>query len=718
MVMDPVRVERLRTLFERAASLDSTERDAFILESTAGDESVRIELLAMLAGHADSQSVAPIEPTSIAPRPSSAPRRDPAPPAAGTQVDNYRLLREIGRGGMGIVYQAVRNDDVFHKVVALKIIGAGLDEAFVERFKQERQILAGLDHQNIARILDGGDTPDGRPYYVMEYIAGSPIHEHCAKLDADLEARLRLFVQVCTAVEYLHEQAIVHRDLKPSNVLVTSDGRVKLLDFGIAKVQTVSGLIGSRSGQETMLLTPNYASPEQLEGETVTKASDVYSLGVMLYELLTGDIPSANAEAGSSRQAALPTSDPVPPSKVVSAASRRKGHQTTGVHRRISADLDRVTLTALKHEKAQRYASVPLLREDLQRILDGRPIASRGDNWMYQFSRFVGRNKVAAALAVLAVLATGVAGAIEFRARLAAARIEAREAELDRIIAMLNARVEKWAELAGTVALREKLGDVQQANVVTSQAIPELLAQGGDPKRVVQMVGEVRRFLDRADELSKDEPPVRKTIALTYRKVGDLQATALAPSVPDKGRKNAIVSYQRAAAIAASVGPDEQAWAEAQIDDLSQVLNTLGSKTNLPVAVATAEVLPQAAPPPPPPPLVKRPPPSVSPPPAVPAPVRAANSGASSEELEELEGQLRTVTIKADEARKNIAALQQRLAAQGQQLRPEIAESMSRVDMFAQQARTDLDRGDTAGAAENLQKASYTLRRLVDAVGR
>ena len=217
------------------------------------------------------------------------------PSAAAICPDRQlQIIRELGAAAW-CVYLALRNDDVFHKVVALKVIGGiGVtDASFVQRFKQERQILAGLDHPNIARILDGGNTADGRPFYVMEYVAGSPIDEYCSRVSADVPARVRMITDVCEAVEYLHTHAIAHRDIKPNNILVTAEGRVKLVDFGVAKVETVEVLVASASspGQPTMIMTPGYASPEQISGSPAGKSSDIYSLAVVLYQLLTGRLP-------------------------------------------------------------------------------------------------------------------------------------------------------------------------------------------------------------------------------------------------------------------------------------------------------------------------------------------------------------------------------------------------------------------------------------------
>jgi serine/threonine protein kinase len=367
-----------RALFDAAMSLPPDQRRDFIEVNTPGDPALRTELQAMLDAGESGEPVA----TALLSTPVTT-----LGPDTGTgmpaQIGNYRLLRELGRGGMGVVYLAVRNDDVFRKVVALKVTSAeAIQGEFLDRFRLERQILAGLDHPNIARILDGGDTGDGRPFYVMEYVAGFPIDEYCRRVDAGVDERVRLVAQVCEALDYLHNQAIIHRDIKPSNILVTADGRVKLVDFGIAKVQTVEGLLGSASslGRPTMILTPGYASPEQIEGRDVGKSADIYSVGVILYQLLTDKLPFTDEEGRPAVVAQLTGRDPEPPSKRVLEARKRTTSQTTESRRRITPDLDRIVLTALQKEPSRRYANVRLLADDLRRLLDGRPIVARADS--------------------------------------------------------------------------------------------------------------------------------------------------------------------------------------------------------------------------------------------------------------------------------------------------------------------------------------------------
>jgi serine/threonine-protein kinase len=334
------------------------------------------------------------------------------PPAAGsvtltpgTQVGPYRLTRAIGQGGMGTVYYAERADGQFDMPVALKVVradGSAHDDV-AQRFLGERQTLARLVHPNIARLLDGGVTADGRPYFAMEYVDGRPLAEHAAHHGLSLTGRLELFLQVCAAVQYAHEHLVIHRDLKPTNVLVTAEGTVKLLDFGVAKVLgadadggsdgATAPALSSTSNPVTMLVTPAYASPEQLRGEPVSTASDVYSLGVVLYELLTGRRPVELGRVPPHRWVETLAREDVPP------ASRAA---TNGVA--IPADLDAILATALRYAPDGRYRTVDAFASDLQRFLAHEPVQARPATFGYKLSRFWGRHRAALTLAAAALV--------------------------------------------------------------------------------------------------------------------------------------------------------------------------------------------------------------------------------------------------------------------------------------------------------------------------
>jgi len=310
----------------------------------------------------------------------------------GRRIGNYRILREIGRGGMGTVYLAARADDVYKKRVAIKIIRRGLDlEEVVHRFHSERRILALLDHPNIAQLLDGGATTEGLPYFVMEYIEGEPLDKFCEKYKPSVAERLRLFQGICAAVSYAHQNLIVHRDIKPANVLITGQGIPRLLDFGIAK------LLAPESVQEKTVtglrpLTPEYASPEQVRGEPVTAATDIYSLGVLLYWLLTGRSPYRSAMSSQAEiERAICGDEPVKPSTVVEKREARE----------LKGDLDTVILMALRKEPRRRYASVEQLAEDLRRHLANVPVTARLDTRGYRAAKFLRRNRAWVAMGAI-----------------------------------------------------------------------------------------------------------------------------------------------------------------------------------------------------------------------------------------------------------------------------------------------------------------------------
>ncbi|MFI4952156.1 MAG: tetratricopeptide repeat protein [Burkholderiales bacterium] len=326
---------------------------------------------------------------------------------AGLRIGPWRVLREIGRGGMGVVYLAERADGQYEQRAALKLVRTSGDpSALRRRFLRERQILARLEHPHIARLLDGGIAADGDPYFAMEFVDGRPLLAHVHDLPGDLELRLRLFLDICAAVQFAHRQLVVHRDIKPSNVLVTADGEVKLLDFGIA---TVLDAPPSADTQWRLHpLTPAYAAPEQLRGEPVSTTTDVYALGVLLHELMTGMRPYCMAddvspieclriiEGGACR----------PPSALVENARREGTSSVPAVAARVlRGDLDLIILTALRAEPCRRYASVDALIEDLRRFRTGLPINARRDSVRYRFGRFVARHSVAVALAAATLIA-------------------------------------------------------------------------------------------------------------------------------------------------------------------------------------------------------------------------------------------------------------------------------------------------------------------------
>jgi serine/threonine protein kinase len=342
----------------------------------------------------------------------------------GRRFGAYSIVKEIGRGGMGAVYQATRADDAFHKTVAIKLIsGAVLSDSALDSFRRERQILAQLEHPNIARLLDGGSTDDGLLYLIMEFVDGLPLDKFIETHSTGIEDTLNLFLSIASAVSFAHRNLVVHRDLKPSNILVTEQREVKLLDFGIAKV-----LNPNRNDTATVAvrLTPEFASPEQIRGESISTASDVYSLGVLLFHSLTGGARpyrTTSQAVPDILQAVLDGEVPRP-SSVVAPEFQKK----------LRGDLDNIILKAMAKEPERRYASVDQLREDIVRHLSGRPILAQADNWSYRFSKFVKRNRLMVSAAALLVFTIG-AGTVTTLNQARIAQVERSEAIAARAIA-------------------------------------------------------------------------------------------------------------------------------------------------------------------------------------------------------------------------------------------------------------------------------------------
>ncbi|RMH15278.1 MAG: hypothetical protein D6696_21155 [Acidobacteria bacterium] len=413
--MRPERWQRIKEIFDRAAGLSGDERSAYLDRACAGDGELRAEVESLLVSDETTESVLDERMADVF---GALLERDARRALAGREIGNYRLLRELGHGGMAVVYAAARADDQYRKEVAIKLIKRGMDsEPIIARFLQERQILANLDHPNIARLFDGGVTDDGSPYLVMELIEGEPIDRYCDRHGLSIRQRLELFLTVCQAVRYAHQNLIVHRDLKPSNILVTAGGVPKLLDFGIAKLlDPGDDQVGATvAGQRPM--TPEYASPEQIRGQPITTATDVYSLGVLLYRLLTGERPY-RLDQPTQRQIerAVCEQQPERPSTVVARGvpspqadpardglARRRPRSPERLRRVLRGDLDNIVLMALEKSPERRYASVEQLAEDVRRYLDGQPVTARKDTPLYRASKFVRRHRVGVAAAALIV---------------------------------------------------------------------------------------------------------------------------------------------------------------------------------------------------------------------------------------------------------------------------------------------------------------------------
>jgi len=441
----------------------------------------------------------------------------------GPIIGRYRIIREIGRGGMGAVYLAERADEQYRKQVAIKLIKRGMDtDAVLRQFWKERQILAGFDHPNIARLFDGDTTEDGLPYFIMEYVEGVPINDYCNRQALSINERLKLFREICAGVSYAHRHLVVHRDIKPSNILITSEGVPKLLDFGIAKI------LGPEADGATMatapglrLMTPEYASPEQVLGESVTTASDVYSLGVVLYELLTGSSPYRFASrAPRDVERAITDQEPTRPSTVI--ADDKNPYSPIRNPKLLRGDLDNILLMALRKEPVRRYQSVEQFSEDIRRHLEARPILARKDTIGYRTAKFVRRNKVATAAALL-VFVSLIAGLIAttwqaHRAKVEKARAERRFNDVRRLAhSVLFNYHDAIRNLPGATRVRE------------------------------QLVKDGLEYLDSLAGEVLGDPALQRELAAAYERVGDVRGEALAASLGD--RAGALDSYNKALRI-------------------------------------------------------------------------------------------------------------------------------------------------------------------------
>jgi eukaryotic-like serine/threonine-protein kinase len=560
------RWRQIEEIFQAALDREPHGRAAWLDSACGGDVELRREVDSLLAAHEQgefdfTQSAAFVEALKVLEQRS-------ARMLEGRRIGPYRVVRELGRGGMSRVYLAARADQAFEKQVAIKLVERGLDsEEVTRRFQSERQILARLDHPNITRILDGGTTEDGLPFLVMEYVEGEPVDRYCDERALDVAARLRLFQGVCAAVRYAHQNLIIHRDIKPGNVLVTRDGVPRLLDFGIAKLLPPEAQPSESTSTILRRLTPEYASPEQVRGETLTTASDVYSLGVLLYRLLTGQSPyRAHTSSASALERAVCEDEPERPSVAVTRAGRAPPGEGTPqrLRRRLEGDLDNIVLMALRKEPQRRYASVEQLAEDIARHLANEPVIARADTAAYRAAKFMRRHRtgVAATAAIIMLLVAGVVGT-SWQARVA-------RAERARAQQQFN-DVRKLA----TSFLFEFNSSIQN--------LP-----GATPARQL-LVQRALEYLSKLAQQSQADPGLQRELAEAYLKVGDLQGNPYEPNLGDT--QGAAESYRKALAISAALaradGRDTQAqrYLARSYQSLGEVLAQLGKATE-----AVAEV--------------------------------------------------------------------------------------------------------------------------------
>jgi serine/threonine-protein kinase len=585
--------QAVERIFEAALNRPRAEWAAFLSEACAGDAELQAEVEALLSAHARTSGLLDDEP----PTPAAGGREDSASstpkPDAGTPtgeadepniggiVGAYRISREIGRGGMGVVYLAERADGQFQQRVSLKMIRRGPETTELSRrFETERQILAALGHPNIAALLDGGVAKDGRPYLVMEYVEGVPIDVYCDRNQLGIERRLKLFCTVARAVQHAHRNLVVHRDLKPSNILVTPEGHVKLLDFGIAKILDPTFMEGGAPETRTglRLMTPEYASPEQVRAEPVTTGTDVYALGVVLYELLTGRRPfQLIGRTPAEAERIISDEEPARPSEAVSRSlatsdvrdrqDEARGDGVRGpsdpislardtdpgrLRRELKGDLDRIVLMALRKEPERRYASAEQMAEDVERFLEGQPVLAQDDSALYRTAKFVGRHKtgVAAAAIVAVALILGAVSATVGMVRAtraeAVARAEAETAQQISDFLVELFEVSDPDEARGnSITAREILdqGAERIRTELTDQPLIQarLLVTIGDVYRKLGLFTDAEGLLERSLEIRRAElgevdPDVAASLqALAtvygnqdrYAEAADLQSAAI-----------------------------------------------------------------------------------------------------------------------------------------------------------------------------------------------
>ncbi|MFM9959029.1 MAG: protein kinase domain-containing protein [Phycisphaerales bacterium] len=464
-----------------------------------------------------------------------------APEPRPERIGAYKIVGELGRGGMGVVYLAVRESDPIKNKVALKVVKRGMDsEEIVRRFNIERQVLASLNHPNIARLIDAAQTEDGRPYFVMEYVEGKPLDRHCDEERLTVDQRLALFRQVCAGVQHAHQNLIVHRDLKPSNVLVTSSGSVKLMDFGIAKVLNpqMAGVIGDPTEVGLRVMTTEYASPEQVRGDPIGTASDVYSLGVMLYEILTGRRPYRfRTKLEEEIKRVVCDSEPARPSTAVTqqdsyvtsagetrvidptALAKSREGAPEKLKRKLSGDIDNIVMMAMRKETGRRYLSADQMSEDIRCHLEGRPVIATPDRPLYRAGKFLRRNRVAAGslAAVMVALAAGLSVALWQRweavkqrdiAEQQTALAEQRSTQLESTVAYIDSSLSSVL-----TTFENKVGKLEGGMAAKSELVEEAV------KNLDKMPKEIENFA-----------PARVHRARLLQRLGDLRGGLRSPT--------------------------------------------------------------------------------------------------------------------------------------------------------------------------------------------
>ncbi|HEY6924620.1 MAG TPA: serine/threonine-protein kinase [Steroidobacteraceae bacterium] len=537
MPVNPDRWQRIKDVFAAAIELEAGDRAAFLDETCAGDAELLDEVQSLLTAHSNSGDF--IERSALEETFGFEPGLL-LHSWIGRRVGAYRIVAEIGSGGMSEVYRAVRDDDEYHKEVAVKLLRSGFDtQALLKRFKVEKQILATLDHPNIAKLLDGGSTEEGLPFLVMDYIPGSPIDDYCVARHLRVHQRLELFLTLCEAVQHVHQHLMVHGDLKCSNVLVTQDGTVKLLDFGIARLLSPALLPGAGDAAQTALiaLTPDYASPEQIRGGAITTASDVYSLGVMLFRLLTGTLPYhlSNTVAYQLATRICEVEAPLP-SVLVRAG---KGGDTSVFWRDLRGDLDNIVLRALEKDPARRYQGVDELSADVARHLRGFPVKAREAGASYRLAKFLRRNRMAVMAASLIGLALlGGIMATSWQARVASEQRTRAERRFDDARTLARSLVFELDD-----SIRKLPGATVGRKIIIERSL---------------------QYLDNLAQEARGDISLQRELAAEFERIGDLQGGTLEENSRDAA--GSLESYRKALSIRTAIAKSQAADLQDRLD--------------------------------------------------------------------------------------------------------------------------------------------------------
>ena len=560
--MDAARWRRISAIFDAVFEAPEAEREALLKASCGTDEDLRREVQSLLDADASGGLLDQRVPQLRSAVAADWAHHEEATPA-GSIIGCWHVLRELGRGGMAVVMLAERIDGQFEQRVALKLIKRGMDsEAVLARFLRERQILARLAHPNIARLLDGGLSIEGRPYFVMEYVEGAPILAYCEAQALPLRARLECVLQICAALQFAHRQLVVHLDIKPSNVIVTQQGEVKLLDFGIAKLLGALTEPDLTHAHLQRPLTPGYAAPEQVLGEPVSTATDVYGVGCLLYELMTGRRAIGLADGANQQDArrALSRTGPPMPSQTLGAKSTIADISA----RRLRGDLDNIILKSLKAEPERRYLTIEALAEDLRRYLGGQPVSARRDTLHYRTGKFIARHRLGVALGaagIVGLLATTTLALTQaHNARVHASRAQAvahylvdvfRVADPKGVPGGLRLSAREVLDL-GAKRMQQQLNDQPQLEASFSAVLGTIYQNLGENERAVTLL---QRSLTVRTQAERSDVSHADTLALLARaqyEKGDYAASALSSAQAQRehesgaNKPNALVAQDLA----------------------------------------------------------------------------------------------------------------------------------------------------------------------------